>query len=125
MKTVREVANRLVDLCRKGQFDTAEHELYADNILSLEPDNTPGQRVEGIKGKLEKSKHFNEMTEEIHSMEISDPIIADNFFAISMKLDVTMKGVGRTTMEEICVYEVENGKIVTERFFFSPTPQAA
>ncbi|GAA0890656.1 hypothetical protein GCM10009122_03350 [Fulvivirga kasyanovii] len=123
MKTVQEVANKLVELCRNGQFDTAENELYADSILSLEPDGTPSHRIEGIAGKREKSKQFTEMTEAIHSIKVSDPIIADNYFAVTMKLDMTMKGAGRTTMEEICVYEVENCKIVTERFFFSPTPQ--
>ena len=29
-----------------------------------------------------------------------------------------MKGRGRMQMEEICVYKVDNGKIVLEQFFF-------
>lgn len=32
-------------------------------------------------------------------------------------MDVTMKGAGRVKMDEI-VYEVKNGKIVKEQFFF-------
>ncbi|HEX3768939.1 MAG TPA: SnoaL-like domain-containing protein [Puia sp.] len=28
-----------------------------------------------------------------------------------------MKGQGRMQMDEICVYQVENGKIVSEQFF--------
>jgi limonene-1,2-epoxide hydrolase len=35
-----------------------------------------------------------------------------------MGMDVTMKGAGRINMEEIAVYEVKDGKIVKEQFFF-------
>jgi hypothetical protein len=33
-------------------------------------------------------------------------------------MDVTMKGRGRMNLEEICVYQVKDGKIVREEFFF-------
>lgn len=36
-----------------------------------------------------------------------------------MTMDITMKGMGRFTMEEICVYEVNDGKIVREDFFYA------
>jgi len=35
-----------------------------------------------------------------------------------MGIDVTMKGKPRTKIDEVAVYEVKNGKIVTEQFFF-------
>jgi hypothetical protein len=35
-----------------------------------------------------------------------------------MGMEVTMKGAGRVDMHEICVYKVENGKIVKEQFFY-------
>jgi limonene-1,2-epoxide hydrolase len=35
-----------------------------------------------------------------------------------MVLDATIKGMGRMTLEEVCVYEVKDGKIVVEQFFF-------
>jgi hypothetical protein len=33
-------------------------------------------------------------------------------------MDVTMKGQGRMNMDEIAVYEVKDGKIVKEQFFY-------
>ena len=36
-----------------------------------------------------------------------------------MALDVTLEGRGRVTMEELCMYEVDDGKIVAEQFFYS------
>jgi len=32
-------------------------------------------------------------------------------------MDVTMKGQGRQKLEEMCVYEVKDGKIASEHFF--------
>jgi hypothetical protein len=36
---------------------------------------------------------------------------------ITLSMDVTMKGRGRMKLEEVCVYEVKNGKIASEQFF--------
>jgi hypothetical protein len=36
-----------------------------------------------------------------------------------MDMDVTYKGQGRSMMSEVCVYEVKDGKIVTETFFYN------
>jgi len=35
-----------------------------------------------------------------------------------MGMDITMKGQSRMQMDEVAVYEVKDGKIVTEQFFF-------
>lgn len=35
-----------------------------------------------------------------------------------MGMDVTLKGMGRRQMDEIAVYEVKDGKIVKEQFFY-------
>jgi len=41
-----------------------------------------------------------------------------NHFSLTMRYDMTFKERGRSTMEEICVYEVKDGKIATERYFY-------
>jgi len=43
---------------------------------------------------------------------------AGNFFACAMGFDATMKDRGRTKMEEIALYEVKDGKIISEQFFY-------
>ena len=116
-----EIANRLVELCRKGRYETAQKELYADTCVSIEPDNAPNPRVEGITAILKKSKAFDDMVEMHYSYQVSDPIIAQNFFSFALILDADFKGVGRVYMEEICVFEVADGKIVKEQFFYTPT----
>jgi hypothetical protein len=50
-------------------------------------------------------------------MEISEPLVKGKSFRIGWTIDATMKAMGRSKLEEVCVYQVENGKIVMEQFF--------
>lgn len=121
--TTQEVADKLVGYCKQGQFDEAINTLYDDSIVSVEPDGAPMKEVRGIEAVRQKTAHFNSMVEEVHGMEISEPLVADKFFTCSMKMDVTFKGAARTSMNELCLYKVDGGKIVREEFFFTPMPQ--
>jgi hypothetical protein len=117
MKT-EEIAKRLVAHCRAGKWETAQRELYADNAVSIEPYATPAfeKETRGLPAILEKGRTFEAMVETMHSLEVLDPIVATNSFACVMKMDVTMKGQGRMQMAELCVYDVKDGKIVSEQF---------
>ncbi len=116
----QQVADRLVELCREGKNMQVIDELYADNIVSTEMPWMPGQVVtEGIKAVAQKSEDWYENLEEFHNGEISDPVVAGNHFTLKMAFDATFKDRGRQQMEELCIYEVDNGKIVSEQFFYS------
>ena len=117
--TTQQVANRLVELCRQGKIMEAQQELYAADVTSTETSNTSVKEVKGMQAIAEKSKMFQSMVEEFHGAEISDPIIANDHFAISWMMDVTMKDKGRMKMQEICLYKVKDGKVASEQFFFS------
>ena len=121
--TTQEVADKLVGYCRQGQFDKAMQELYGKRIVSIEPKGAPMENVEGYEAVMQKAEYFNNMVAEFHGNEVSDPLVADNFFSCRMKMDATFKEGGRQAMEEICLYQVENGKIVKEEFFYTPAPQ--
>jgi hypothetical protein len=117
--TTQEVANRLVELARQGKIEEILKELFAQNAVSIEPTEMMGaKQVSGLPAIIEKGKMFDSMLEEFHGAKISDPLVTKDYFTISWMLDATMKGRGRMQMEEICVYKVENGKIVSEQFFF-------
>jgi hypothetical protein len=58
------------------------------------------------------------MIEELHSSSISEPVVGGHHFSISWKMEVTMKDRGRQILDEICVYDGKDGKIVKEQFFF-------
>ncbi|GJM33834.1 MAG: hypothetical protein DHS20C18_28350 [Saprospiraceae bacterium] len=117
--TTKEIANRLVELCRKGQHEEAYKELFADNAVALEPEGFPNHEVKGKAALLKKNEDFGKMVIEMHDSSVSDPIVAGNHFSVSMMIDSTMKEQGRSKMEEICLYEVKDGKIVKEQFFYN------
>ena len=115
-----EVANRLVLLCREGKNVEAINELYDDNIVSHEPHGSPIREKVGKQAVLEATNQWINSVEELHSAYISNPIVGGNFFACTMKVDATYKERGRNEMDEVCVFEVRDGKIVSEQFFYHP-----
>lgn len=117
--TTEAIANRLIELCNQGDFESAQKELFAEDAVSIEPYATPAfeKETKGLDAILEKGKKWTEMVEESHGIKISNPLIGTNSFAVTMIMDVTMKGQGRMSMTELCVYNVKDGKIVSEQFF--------
>ena len=117
--STKEIAARLVELCKKGDFETAQSELFADDVVSIEPYATPDfeQETKSKQAVKEKGDKWNAMVEKMHNMEVSDALVADNSFACTMRMHVTMKEKGEWDMKELCVYEVKDGKIISERFF--------
>jgi ketosteroid isomerase-like protein len=117
--TTQEVANRFNELAQTGQWQQIQDELFSDDAVSIEPEHSPGMKTaQGREAISQKGKQFQEMTEEVHGGYSGKPIVADSHFAVAMGIDATMKGRERMMMEEICVYEVKNGKIVKEQFFY-------
>ncbi len=117
MKTT-EIAARLVALCREAKWETAQKELFADNAVSVEPHPSPAfeKETKGLAAIVEKGRKFDGMIEKLHSLTVSDPLVAGESFACTMGMDVTMKGQERMQMSEICLYEVKDGKIISEQF---------
>lgn len=119
VSTTQEVANQFHELAQTGQWDKIQAEMYSEDAESIEPPNSPGLvSVKGLDAIKKKGQQFNEMVEEMHGGYSKEPIVAGNHFAVLMGMDVTMKGAGRMKMDEIAVYEVKDGKIVKEQFFY-------
>ena len=96
-------------------------ELFADDAVSIEPEASPAfeKETKGLPAILEKGKKFNSMVEKMHSITVSDPLVGSNSFAVTMRLDVTMKHEGHMDMTELCIYKVKNGKIVCAPLCFT------
>ena len=117
--TTTDVATRFNELAQTGQWELIQNELYADNAVSIEPAHSPGMKTaEGIEAIKQKGKQFGEMVEEMHGGYSNQPQVAGTHFAVAMGMEVTMKGKGRMKMDEIAVYEVKDGKIIKEQFFY-------
>ncbi|PSK91246.1 nuclear transport factor 2 family protein [Taibaiella chishuiensis] len=117
--TTAEIAGRLAAYCRNEQFSTAQKELYADDAVSIEPVETPGfdKETRGLKALMEKDKQFSAMVAARYGTTVSEPLIAGNAFTFVLTMDLQMKGGDRQQLQELCVYTVKEGKIVSEQFF--------
>jgi len=120
--TTQEVANQLVSLCREGKFEEVLEKLYSTDVESIEPEGSIfPNHVKGLSALLDKGKQWEEMIAQVHSSEVSDPLVAENFFSITMKTKVTLTGMSEPiNMDELCIYRVENGKVLLEQFFYTP-----
>jgi ketosteroid isomerase-like protein len=114
-----QIANRLVELCRKGQWETAQKELFANDAVSIEPYASPAfeKETKGLSAILEKGQKWGSMVDKVNGLDVSEPIVANNAFACTMHMDVTMKNKEHMDMTELCTYQVKDGKIVEEHFY--------
>jgi hypothetical protein len=117
--TMNQIANRLVELCRKGDYATAQKELFSDDAVSIEPYATPAfeKETKGLQAIFEKGNKWASMVDKVNALEVSDPLLAGNSFACTMRMDVTMKNKDHWDLTELCVYQVKDGKIISEQFF--------
>ncbi len=122
--TTENIADRLVNLCRKGQNALAQVELYDDDIESIESQISRYKKTKGIKKVQKKTAMFYEMAQEIHKYELTDPIVVDNHFCFKLSIDVTLRGLGRVQVDELCIYHVKNEKIIKEEFYYTSNSAA-
>lgn len=115
----KEIAEKLVSWCKKGDYDSCYQNLYSPEILSLEPEWAEHHRAQGMEAVGKKGEWW-ETNFEVHNMSVSEPVVADDWFSVSFEMDSTHKASGmRTKSSEIAVYQVKDGKIVQEQFFYS------
>jgi hypothetical protein len=115
MNTVVEITNRLASLLNERKFVEAYSELFSEHAESIDPinNNVP---IVGLASLIEREKQFLAVTE-IHDISISSASYAGNYFSIVISMDFTGGNMERKKLEELCVYKVENGKIVSQQFF--------
>jgi len=122
MMVTQEVANRYCELMQQNKRSQIIEELYSADIVNKEPEHAIAMGVptitKGLDAVLKKAKARMEMIEEVHSGFCSEPVVGGNFFSVAMGRDITFKGKPRMSLHEIGVFEVKDGKIILEQFFY-------
>src|SRR5215831_782410 len=108
--TTQQIADRLVELCRRAEWEKAQQELFAENAVSIEPHASPNfdKETKGLKAIFDKGKKFDAMVEKLHSLGVSDPLVAGDAISFKLTMDITMKDQTRATWYELCVYQVKD-----------------
>jgi hypothetical protein len=107
--TTQEIAKRVVELNRTGDYETIYRELYAVDAVSIENWGPAPEVYEGLEAIGKKGEAWMADVEEMHETSCSEPLVADSSY-------ITYKSRGREKMTEMAVYTVKDGKIVKEEF---------
>ncbi|RDC60367.1 hypothetical protein HME9302_01571 [Alteripontixanthobacter maritimus] len=95
----------------------ADYKAYwADDIVSLEPQEGEMSRCEGREALEQKHAWWNQNAE-VHSVNTKGPFVYGDQFAVQYDMDVTIDGE-RNQMSEVGLYTVKDGKIAEERFMY-------
>jgi len=114
----KQIADQLIEWFNAGDMMKPYEELYSPNIVSVEQSGE-FMKCEGMEEVMKKGAWWQENFE-VHSASASDALIADDWFTLVFTMDTTHKPSGmRSEMSEIAVYQVKDGKIVHEQFFFN------
>ena len=117
--TTQQVADRFNELAQQEKWFEIQDELFADNVRSVEPPDSPYfSYAEGKQNVRKKADEFVSRIEGVHKMYTSAPLVCGNHFTVAREKDITVKPHGRIQIRELMVYEVENGKITLEQFFY-------
>lgn len=119
--TAIEIGTELVALCRQQKNLEAIVKFYSQTVESVEAVAIPqiGKIQKGIEAIKGKNQRWIENSQ-IHSLEVNGPFANGNQFIVHFTYDFTSKQTGkRTTMSEMGLYAVQNGKITKEEFFYT------
>jgi hypothetical protein len=117
--TTPEVASRFNELAKQEKWFEIQDELFSDGVKSIDPQNSPYFRyAEGKAAVRKKGEEFVKGIEAVHKRYTTEPVVAENHFAVGREVDITLQGFGRIQINEIMLYEVKDGEIVSEQFFY-------
>ena len=117
--TTQEVAARFNELAQQEKWFEIQDELFADNVSSVDPPNSPYfGYAEGKAPVRKKGMDWVKRIEAVHRVYATEPVVSGNHFAVGREKDITVKGHGRIQIKQIMLYEVKDGKIVLEQFFY-------
>jgi len=112
------VADKFIKLWREDRVEEAIHDLYQKDMNK--PQFLLTRKRKGLKNIFNKSMHSLIHVEEFHDTVISDPLIIADYFCFRLLMDMTIADFGHSSVRESWVFQVEDGKIVYERYFNNP-----
>ena len=118
--TTQDIANKLVEMMKKGEYDAAYDTLFSPDFIGIWPAGSPEEKpCVWIIAMKEKGKMRADSMDKFLWSRVSEPVVWGNFFSIAMWFTCVYKGTDKETSEqEIIVYQVKDGKIVKEQYFY-------
>ena len=117
--TIQEVATRFNELAQQEKWFEIQDEFFSEDVKSIDPPNSPYfEYAEGKAAVRKKGEDFVKRIEAVHRAYTTEPIVAGNHFAVGREIDITVQPHGRIQINQVMLYEVRDGQIVSEQFFY-------
>jgi hypothetical protein len=117
--TIQEIVARYEELAKNEKWFEIQDEFFAGNVTSTDPGHSPYfGYAEGKAAVRKKGEDFIKKITDFHGAYTTPAIIGGNHFAVGRGVDITVEGFGRIKIDQIMLYEVKDGKIISEQFFY-------
>jgi ketosteroid isomerase-like protein len=117
--TTQQVADRFHELAQQERWFEIQDEFFSDDVRSIDPESSPYfGYAEGKAAVRKKGEDFVSRIEALHSARTTAPIVTGNHFVVGREKDITVRPHGRIQIRQIMLYEVREGQIVLEQFFY-------
>jgi ketosteroid isomerase-like protein len=116
---LRHRVNTLNTMIQQGRIMEAMEEFYADDVVMAENDGEP---TVGLAANLEREQDFVDNTQ-WHGVELKNVVVDGDTAMVRWWLDFTNSNYGqRLAFTQVAYQRWRDGKIVEERFYYTPTP---
>lgn len=117
--TIQEIADRFHELAQQEKWFEIQDEFFSAGVRSVEPaHSTYLGYAEGKEAVYNKGMEFVHRITEVHKMHTSAPLVSAHHFVVERRMDITVQPHGRIQINELMLYEVRDGQIVLEQFFY-------
>jgi hypothetical protein len=117
--TTQEVATRFDELAQQEKWFEIQEELFADNVRSIDPPHSPYfKNAAGKAAVRKKGEDFVKKIEVVNGLYTTHPVVGGNYFSVGRGTDLMVQGFGHVKIDQIMLYEVKEGQIVLEQFFY-------
>lgn len=117
--TTLELAKDFTNFLKNNDHEAAAAKYNADDIVSYEAMDGPMACCKGAAAVKQKGEWWV-ANHEVHHAQIDGPYVNGDEFVVRFRFDVTAKSNGqRMNLDEVGVYKVEGGKVISERFYYA------
>lgn len=119
--TVKTRVAALNTMIQQGRIMEAMNEFYDEDVVMSEND---GEAAVGLEANLVREQEFVDNTQ-WHGLELKDVAVDGDTAMVRWWMDFTNVQYGqRLAFTQVAYQKWRDGKIVEERFYYSPTPVA-
>jgi hypothetical protein len=117
--TLRHRVDTLNTMIQQGRIMDAMNEFYGAEVVMSEND---ADATIGLEANLGREQDFVDNTQ-WHGLELKDVVIDGDTAMVRWWMDFTNAHYGqRLAFTQVAFQKWQDGKIVEERFYYSPTP---